>query len=326
MGLKSIRANIRSLIATCCGLALRQINVPFITFKPLEPHSMFFCFVNLIIEHGDEFCHKGGAHFALHDFGTPFELSSSDYYWAKSYLETGGKVDVRKKDGNLYANLQGLTFHIPGLPSVMILNETFLQRIYEIFNVKDKIVVDVGAFIGDTAVYFILNGARRVVAYEPNPFFCRLARENFDLNGCADKIMMIAAAVGAEDGTCKIDSDELGASIYPAIIAKQLSIKSVLAEVGHVYLLKLDCEGAEWDILSKAADECLMNSVDNLIMEVHGFHPERIEKIVRQIGFVYLEWLKLTKGGVSLMLASKSKTPHIAFGSRAPSSKMDGLP
>jgi len=41
---------------------------------------------------------------------------------------------------------------------------------YDWLDVKGKRVLDVGASIGDTAVYFALRGAREVVAFEPTHF------------------------------------------------------------------------------------------------------------------------------------------------------------
>jgi FkbM family methyltransferase len=40
---------------------------------------------------------------------------------------------------------------------------------YEDLNVRGRVVVDVGAYIGDSAIYFALRGARKVVAVEPHP-------------------------------------------------------------------------------------------------------------------------------------------------------------
>jgi len=78
-----------------------------------------------------------------------------------------------------------LSFY-PGKPrfiidpvSVMtsILRQTFYDRFYDWFVKKaleavhqDKLsgtIIDIGAFIGDTAEYFALKGANEVVAYEP---------------------------------------------------------------------------------------------------------------------------------------------------------------
>jgi FkbM family methyltransferase len=40
---------------------------------------------------------------------------------------------------------------------------------------KGRDVIDVGASVGDTALYFILNGARKVIAVEPLPNVVRCA-------------------------------------------------------------------------------------------------------------------------------------------------------
>ncbi|MCC6017275.1 MAG: FkbM family methyltransferase, partial [Desulfurococcaceae archaeon] len=53
-------------------------------------------------------------------------------------------------------------------------------------NVEDKVVVDVGAFIGDSSIYFALRGARRVIAVEPHPEAYKVMVENIRLNGLED--------------------------------------------------------------------------------------------------------------------------------------------
>jgi len=45
--------------------------------------------------------------------------------------------------------------------------EVFDYGEYEPLSVEGRVVVDVGAFVGDSAIYFALKGARRVIAIEP---------------------------------------------------------------------------------------------------------------------------------------------------------------
>jgi hypothetical protein len=40
---------------------------------------------------------------------------------------------------------------------------------YSVVDMRNRDVVDVGAFVGDTAVYFIKRGAHKVLAIEPPP-------------------------------------------------------------------------------------------------------------------------------------------------------------
>ena len=59
---------------------------------------------------------------------------------------------------------------------------------YDVLPVADKVVVDIGAAIGDTAVYFALKGASRVYGYELNKRYFDLAQRNIDLNNFRDRI------------------------------------------------------------------------------------------------------------------------------------------
>lgn len=45
--------------------------------------------------------------------------------------------------------------------------EVFFAEDYKNLNPQDEIVIDIGANIGDTGLYFALNGAARVIALEP---------------------------------------------------------------------------------------------------------------------------------------------------------------
>ena len=46
--------------------------------------------------------------------------------------------------------------------------EIFEEEDYKFLNVKDKNVLDIGAFVGDSPIYFILKGAKKVYAIEPH--------------------------------------------------------------------------------------------------------------------------------------------------------------
>lgn len=62
------------------------------------------------------------------------------------------------------------------------LNVTFIDEQYCTLDVRDKIVPDVGASYGDTAIYFALKGAKKVYAYEPIPWVAKVLEKNIILN------------------------------------------------------------------------------------------------------------------------------------------------
>jgi hypothetical protein len=65
--------------------------------------------------------------------------------------------------------------------------EIFEEGEYEVPEVlsglRGRDVIDVGANVDDTALYFVLNGARKVIAVEPLPKVARCAEDNVRLSG-----------------------------------------------------------------------------------------------------------------------------------------------
>lgn len=168
-----------------------------------------------------------------------------------------------------------------------------------------RTIVDVGANFG----FFSLAARARyphatIHAYEPNPRVLPLLRANTAGLG----VRVYARAVGAQDGTINLLDDgpsnqaraarwENAASTCPV---PQASLETVLKEAGgRIDLLKLDCEGAEWEIL-KFADG--WQSIRNVRLEYHLFGGETVEDAVRELGRVGFRIFRLQRdhdaGGV----------------------------
>jgi len=71
------------------------------------------------------------------------------------------------------------------------INETFEEKQWDFLNVQNRSVLDIGAFIGDSSIYFILKGAKKVYAIEPHPDAYKEMLENIKLNNMEDKIIPI---------------------------------------------------------------------------------------------------------------------------------------
>ena len=72
-----------------------------------------------------------------------------------------------------------------------VIKENFIDEQFKWLNVKSKDVVDVGANIGDTAIYFALKGAKYVYAFKPYPYSYNIAKKNIRLNHLEDKITLL---------------------------------------------------------------------------------------------------------------------------------------
>ncbi len=74
----------------------------------------------------------------------------------------------------------------------------FEEEDYKFLNVKDKNVLDIGAFVGDSPIYFILKGAKKVYAIEPHLDAYNEMLENIKLNNMEDKIIPINMGISYE--------------------------------------------------------------------------------------------------------------------------------
>ncbi|MFP3319063.1 MAG: FkbM family methyltransferase [Acidilobus sp.] len=138
---------------------------------------------------------------------------------------------------------------------VVTINETFAEGGYEVPEVlsglRGRDVIDVGVNVGDTALYFVLNGARKVIAVEPLPNVAKCAEENMRLSGATDKVKVINAALSDEPVSVPCDYDVLLSRYFSTLKGNGLckvpgiTLGDLLNMVKDPYLLKMDCEGCE---------------------------------------------------------------------------------
>ena len=79
--------------------------------------------------------------------------------------------------------------------------ETFVRGEYEVPEVlsglKGRDVIDVGASVGDSTLYLVLNGARKVIAVEPLPNVANCVEENVNISGLAERAKIANAVWGS---------------------------------------------------------------------------------------------------------------------------------
>ncbi|ADB86822.1 methyltransferase FkbM family [Saccharolobus islandicus L.D.8.5] len=161
--------------------------------------------------------------------------------------------------------------------------EVFNEKIYHINEIKDKSVVDVGASIGDSAIYFAKEGAKKVIALEPLPSVYNEAKDNVELNNLEDKIILLNAALGVTKGKIKVPrnydiymSFNYRTNGYGDTFVDVVTLNDVLKYIDQPYLLKMDCEGCEYDIITKDYEN--VRKFDNIIFEFH--YPKLKSRII----------------------------------------------
>jgi FkbM family methyltransferase len=125
-------------------------------------------------------------------------------------------------------------------------------------NVEGKVVVDIGAFIGDSSIYFALRSAKRVIAVEPHPEAYKEMVENIRLNGLEDVIIPINAGLSSRSGVICIKNVDVEGTYgtYHGLSECDTAVPAItLADIIDKYdvsrdvVLKMDCEGCEYDVI-----------------------------------------------------------------------------
>ncbi len=162
----------------------------------------------------------------------------------------------------------------------------FVGNDYWRLPVHEKTVIDVGANIGDTPIYFALHGANKVIGLEPFPKNYELAVENTLSNGFSDKIKIVLAGCSSRVGEIIIDPDyesNIESQIrYSAkgTIIPLLTIEEIVKryDVPDGSILKMDCEGCEYDSILHTPDKVLQK-FSHIQIEYHTGYRTLKEKL-----------------------------------------------
>ena len=153
--------------------------------------------------------------------------------------------------------------------------ESYKYNIYLPLNVKDTVVIDVGASFGDTPMYFLLNGAKYVIAVEPYEFIFKYLMKNIELNNVRDRILPLNKAVWSRTGMSTLYEGWFTLTAYKT--GKQITVSTITLsdlisyalKIGDRIKIKLDCEGCEYEAIPEALNSGALNNVEEIIMEVH---------------------------------------------------------
>lgn len=147
------------------------------------------------------------------------------------------------------------------------------------FDVSGKTILDVGGFVGDSALYFLQNGAKKVLVYDPVKENLLCAKYN--LKKYPGKYELHRYFVCGRDGAIEISSAAPPSSIgFGACTpgrylhrTRCISIKNVLRRSRNVDIAKFDCEGCEYDLLDVPSS--LIGKIPYWSVEFHGISKNR---------------------------------------------------
>ena len=169
----------------------------------------------------------------------------------------------------------------------------------------DYIMFDIGANIGATSLYSAQNKhIKHIYAFEPFKQTFEQAQANLDRNpDLSHKISIFQYGLGATEQRLNIQyNPELPGSMSTThdrfaanegTIVETVHIQNateILAPLVDQHLekifIKIDCEGAENDILLNLNDSGVLKKVDALVLEWHFEYPNILIELLKKNGFV----------------------------------------
>ncbi len=149
---------------------------------------------------------------------------------------------------------------------------------------KEKTMIDIGTNIGTFTLYAAKKTNATIYSYEPMPKTFKTLSENIKINNFGKRIKAYNLGVAAKKGrrTLFIDSGSPFNSMYSENKkSKSISIDCTTLDdlfaknkIKSCDLLKMDCEGAEYEIIYNAKEETL-SRIKKIRMEYHHNSDEK---------------------------------------------------
>lgn len=250
------------------------------------------------------------------DFDFSFSILS---YWdgrpfPKEFIEFINNLDVN----NEFLEYEGLKFKADNSSWIFFESDDYFDK----FEIKDRVLLDIGGNVADTALKFVNSGGGKVYAFEPMHSLFEIALENIDLNPqYKNKICFYNKAISGKKGKIIIyesESNSGGHSQYhdggieysldAITIDDAINCFNILPDI-----LKMDCEGCEYNIILNS-DLSIFNDI---IFEYHsGIVNKPYSILVKKLmeeGFTVKVYNKSQKDEIGIIHAWKDWFNYVNF-------------
>jgi len=193
---------------------------------------------------------------------------------AKLYLnQVKDTFTILETRTNKKIKIRSNTTDFMALANVWLLEDYKIKK-FEIHS--NDVIIDIGAHIGIFTIYasqFCNNG--KIYSFEPVKENYDLLLNNIKLNHSEQvKPFNLAVSNTNDVVTIYINDDKAAHSIFPSsessINVKSITLQNIFEEnnINHCNFLKLDCEGAEYEILCNLPAK-YFKEIDKIVMECH---------------------------------------------------------
>jgi len=207
---------------------------------------------------------------------------------------------------------------------IKIIKEQFIDLQYfpDFFeeNFKPKVVLDIGGYIGDLSFYCASSFGSKVHCYEPTPQNYEMIKRNLELNPKLQKnITVFNKGISSSKEPILLNVQDITGEIHASSHKKYknnvstiqipcVSLEDAINEVNEekIDLLKIDCEGQEFEILKNIDSKILSTQVEYIAFEYHNFVDDYQNKLEKILSNLELNFTILKKSKKLCFLKSKN--------------------
>jgi FkbM family methyltransferase len=190
------------------------------------------------------------------------------------------------------------------LPRPVPIEENFVKSL----DLTNKVVYEIGAFEGIYTIY-LASRASSVIVFEPHPLSQQRIRRNLALNGLEGRVVLRPVALGLHEQQAILTYPvgEPARASVDVVISQEIEIEDRAFRKIPVQMttldrevavhglpppdfIKIDAEGAEYDIL-QGASETIARYRPQLIIEIHRAEGDpqqnarRIASLLEELGY-----------------------------------------
>ena len=226
-------------------------------------------------------------------FHRRFEVWSSDETILYLRIDVQDDSAINLQNLDKYNRLKNVKYtNKKDQNTALPLYEIFCNNLYVKSHCKinpNDVVVDIGANVGFFSYFAICNGASKVYCFEPSKESVKTIKDNFYF----PNLIVEEAAVSKHNGGVMFYYNELNSigsgmfspEIGNGVICKSINLNEYIIEndIEKINYLKIDCEGAEYEIIEDLSEEYLRNNIDNICIEFHFNTDDRLNTMLEKL-------------------------------------------